>query len=32
VLADDGDGVELVLLSLLVGDLLHEGLEVGLVL
>lgn len=32
VLSDDGDGVELVLLGLLRGDLLHQGLEVRLVL
>jgi hypothetical protein len=32
VLADDGNGVELVLLGLLGGDLLHDGLEVRLVL
>jgi hypothetical protein len=32
VLADDGNGVEIVLLSLLGGNLLHDGLEVRLVL
>lgn len=32
MLADDGNGVELVLLGLLGGDLLHDGLEVRLVL
>jgi len=31
VLSDDGNGVELVLLGLLGGDLLHQGLEVRLV-
>jgi hypothetical protein len=32
VLSDDSNGVELVLLGLLSGDLLHKRLEVGLVL